>query len=38
MRITLGIWNGAATGEGAYRLMTAGPKKEVGGYYVNHIS
>ena len=38
MRITLGIWNGAATGEGAYRLMTTGPKKEVGGYHVNHIS
>ena len=38
VRITLGMWNGAATGEGAYRLMTTGPKKEVGGYHVNHIS
>ena len=37
-RITLGIWNGAATGEGAYRLMTTGPKKEVGGYHVSHLS
>ena len=38
VRITLGMWNGAATGEGAYRLMTTGAKKEVGGYHVNHIS
>jgi len=38
VRITLGMWNGAATGEGAYRLMTTGTKKEVGGYHVNHIS
>ena len=38
VRITLGMWNGAATGEGAYRLMTTGMKKEVGGYHVNHIS
>ena len=37
-RITLGIWNGAATGEGAYRLITTGSKKEVGGYHVSHIS
>ena len=38
VRITLGMWNGAATGEGAYRLLTTGPNKEVGGYHVNHIS
>jgi len=38
VRITLGMWNGAATGEGAYRLTTTVPKKEVGGYHVNHIS
>ena len=37
-RITLGIWNGAATGEGAYRLITTGSKKEVGGYHVSRIS
>jgi hypothetical protein len=38
VRITLGMWNGAATGEGAFQLMTTGAKKEVGGYHVNHIS
>jgi hypothetical protein len=38
VKITLGMWNGAATGVGAYRLMTTGVKKEVGGYHVNHIS
>ena len=38
VKITLGMWNGAAMGEGAFRLMTAGAKKEVGGYHVNHIS
>ena len=38
VRITLGMWNGAAMGEGAFRLMTTGAKKEVGGYHVNHIS
>ena len=38
VRISLGMWNGAAIGEGAYRLMTTGQKKEVGGYHVNHIS
>ena len=37
-RITLGIWNGAATGEGAYRLIATGSKKEVGGYHVSRIS
>ena len=37
-RIALGIWNGAATGEGAYRLMTREPRREVGGYHVSHIS
>ena len=38
VRITLGMWNGAATSEGAYRLMTTGPKKEVGGYHLKWIS
>ncbi len=37
VRITLGMWNGAATGEGAYRLLVPGTK-DVGGYYVSHIS
>lgn len=37
VRITLGMWNGAATGEGAYRLLVPGTN-DVGGYHVNHIS
>lgn len=37
VKITLGIWNGAATGEGAYRLMVPGTK-EVGGYHVKRVS
>ncbi len=35
--ITLGIWNGAATGEGAYRLLVPGTK-ETGGYHVRRVS
>ena len=37
VRITLGMWNGAATGEGAYRLLVP-ETNDVGGYDVNHIS
>ena len=33
VRITLGMWNGVATGEGAYRIMTTGSKRETGGYH-----
>ena len=35
--ITRGMWNGAATGAGAYQLIVPG-KKEVGGYHVQRIS
>lgn len=35
--ITRGIWNGAATGSGAYQLIVPGTK-EVGGYHVQRIS
>ncbi len=35
--ITRGMWNGAATGSGAYQLIVPG-KKEVGGYHVQRIS
>ena len=35
--ITRGMWNGAATGPGAYQLIVPG-KKEVGGYHVQRIS
>lgn len=37
VRITLGIWNGAATGEGAYRLLIPG-SREIGGYHVRRVS
>jgi hypothetical protein len=37
VKLTLGIWNGAATGAGAYQLLVTG-KKEVGGYYVQRVS
>lgn len=37
IRITLGIWNGAATGEGAYKLIVPGTT-EVGGYHVKRVS
>lgn len=35
--ISLGMWNGAATGSGAYQLVVPGTK-EVGGYHVQRIS
>ena len=35
--ITRGIWNGAATGVGSYKLI-AEEAKEVGGYYVQRVS
>ena len=35
--ITRGMWNGAATGPGAYQLIVPGTK-EVGGYHVQRIS
>jgi hypothetical protein len=37
IKLTFGIWNGAATGEGAFRLLVPGTN-EVGGYHVNHLS
>ena len=37
VRITLGIWNGAASGEGAYRLINPNTK-EIGGYHVRRVS
>ena len=37
VRLTLGLWNGAATGEGAFRLLVP-ETKELGGYYVKHLS
>lgn len=35
--ISRGIWNGAATGSGAYQLIVPG-SKQVGGYHVQRIS
>jgi hypothetical protein len=35
--ITRGIWNGAATGTGAYKLI-AEEVRELGGYYVQRVS
>ena len=35
--ITRALWNGAATGSGAYQLIVPGTK-EVGGYHVQRIS
>ena len=37
VRITLGIWNGASTGQGAYQLLVPGTN-EVGGYHVKRVS
>lgn len=37
VRITLGLWNGAATGKGASRLLIPGTK-ETGGYHVLRVS
>ncbi len=36
--ITRAIWNGAATGSGAYALIVPGTRREVGGYHVQRIS
>jgi hypothetical protein len=37
VKLTLGIWNGAATGEGAFQLLI--PRtKELGGYHVKRVS
>lgn len=35
--LTRGIWNGASTGTGAYKL-TVGETNEVGGYHVQRVS
>ena len=35
--LSRGIWNGAATGNGAYKLMVE-DTKEVGGYHVQRVS
>lgn len=35
--LTRGIWNGAATGSGAYKLIVE-ETKEVGGYHVQRVS
>ena len=37
IKLTLGMWNGAATGEGAFRVVPSGGG-EVGGYYVQRVS
>jgi hypothetical protein len=37
IKLTLGMWNGAATGEGAFRLLVP-ETKELGGYHVKHLS
>jgi hypothetical protein len=37
VRLTLGIWNGAATGGGVYQLPVP-ESKEIGGYYVERVS
>jgi hypothetical protein len=37
IRITLGIWNGASSGNGAYQLIVPGTK-DVGGFHVKRIS
>jgi hypothetical protein len=37
LKLTLGTWNGAATGEGAFRLLVP-ETNELGGYYVKHLS
>lgn len=37
VKLSLGIWNGAATGDGAFELLVPGTT-EVGGYYVQRVS
>ena len=36
VKLSSGLWNGAAAGSGSYQLLT--PKKEVGGYFVRRLS
>jgi len=39
VKLSLAIWNGAASGAGAYQLLAEKPgSKEVGGYYVGWMS
>ncbi|MBX3410398.1 MAG: hypothetical protein KF859_11000 [Phycisphaeraceae bacterium] len=39
VKLSLAIWNGAASGAGAYQLLVEKPgAKEVGGYYVGWMS
>jgi hypothetical protein len=35
--LTLGLWNGASTGQGAFQLIVPG-SREVGGYHVKRVS
>ncbi|HVA45326.1 MAG TPA: hypothetical protein VNH11_02975 [Pirellulales bacterium] len=37
IKLSLGIWNGALTGDGAYELIVP-DKKETGGYHVQRVS
>lgn len=37
IKLSLGIWNGALTGDGAYELIVP-DKKELGGYHVQRVS
>lgn len=37
IKLSLGIWNGALTGDGAYDLIVP-DKKETGGYHVQRVS
>lgn len=37
IKLTLGLWNGAATGKDVFRLLVENTK-EVGGYYVKRVS
>jgi hypothetical protein len=37
VKLTLGLWNGAATGQGAFQLLVP-ETKEVGGYHVKRVS
>jgi hypothetical protein len=37
IKLSLGIWNGALTGDGAYELIVP-DSKELGGYHVQRVS
>jgi len=37
VKLSLGLWNGAASGEGAYQVLVEG-SREVGGYFVRWLS